>query len=400
MVLNDEVLVAGAGPAGSATAIGLARSGCGVTLIDRSRFPRDKCCSEYGSPGTVAELRRLGMLDELVQAGLAPLSGTRVVGAAGSELLGRFRDADPAPNQSLGMALPRLILDRLLVDAARRAGVRVIESTRCLAARRDGELIRLDLESDGRRLAATGRVVVAADGLRSRIAGPRIRRRHAPRRLAFVAHFSAVSGMSDVAELHAGNHGYIGLNPLGGGLTNVAVVVRADLARAAAGRVDEFARERLAEQPLVSRRVEAGTLVRHWMATGPFDMIARRPYGDGIVAVGDAADFLDPFTGEGIWSALVGARLAVDLIREALSRPGAVTAGRLRRYRRDRIRAFAAKWVLERLIAHALDQPRFFDHCIERIERRGMAATLIGATAELVPRRKVLNPFFLTRMVA
>ncbi|MEO8480504.1 MAG: FAD-dependent oxidoreductase, partial [Gemmatimonadota bacterium] len=114
MPTPDPVLVIGGGPAGSATALRLSTLGHAVTLIDRARFPRDKCCSEYGAPGTIRELASLGLLDTLTRHGVGSLVGTRVTGAGGSTLLGRFA---LAATGARGMALPRLLLDHVLLEA-------------------------------------------------------------------------------------------------------------------------------------------------------------------------------------------------------------------------------------------------------------------------------------------
>lgn len=398
MPAGDPVLVVGGGPAGSATALQLARRGHAVTLIDRARFPRDKCCSEYGAPGTVRDLARLGVLDTLTRHGVGSLVGTRVTGASGHVLLGRFQ---AAVEGARGMALPRLLLDQILLDAAREAGVTVIESTRFLGTEAVAGRMRSTVEHEGTRHELTSRVVVGADGLRSRVARSLDLARHGGlRRIAFVAHCEGVAGMSEDAELHAGQGAYVGLNPLGGGRTNVALVVDAARVRGAMARPEALVRAELARLPAVAARMGGATLARPWLVTGPFDVRARRSVADGCLLVGDAADFFDPFTGEGIGAALTGATLAALALDEALSGGGGITAARLAGYRTARRRQFAGKWVVERLIGHAIRHPRFFDRCIGRIERRGMAATLIAVTGDLLPPSRVLNPLFLARMVA
>jgi menaquinone-9 beta-reductase len=115
--------------------------------------------------------------------------------------------------------------------------------------------------------------------------------------------------------------------------------------------------------------------------------------------VGDAADFFDPFTGEGIYSALRGAELLAETAEPALAHRGRVTAAALAPYRRARRRAFGGKWAVERLIGYGMNFPALFDRAVGRLGRRGMAHTLIGVTADFVPARAVLNPVFLARML-
>jgi flavin-dependent dehydrogenase len=135
------------------------------------------------------------------------------------------------------------------------------------------------------------------------------------------------------------------------------------------------------------------------LATGPFAAWSGQVTTDGAALVGDAADFFDPFTGEGIYSALRGAELLATTAEAALARPGRVTAAGLAPYRRARRHAFRGKWAVERLIGYGMHFPALFDRAVGRLARRGLAHTLIGVTADFVPARAVLNPVFLARML-
>jgi 2-polyprenyl-6-methoxyphenol hydroxylase-like FAD-dependent oxidoreductase len=220
------------------------------------------------------------------------------------------------------------------------------------------------------------------------------------RRIAFVAHMRGVQGMRQHAELHVGRGAYVGLNPLNSEVTNVALVVRAKDATAARGDALAFFRQSLEAFPGIAGRVAASTLVRPVMVTGPFDVRSRRVTGDGFALVGDAAEFFDPFTGEGIWSALVGARLLAESLDPLLQGSRPITDRALGSYRRARRRRFAAKWVVERVIGHAMRWPALFDGAVRRVDKTGMAATVIGITGDFVPVRRLLAPSTLWRLVA
>jgi 2-polyprenyl-6-methoxyphenol hydroxylase-like FAD-dependent oxidoreductase len=398
-----DVLVVGAGPAGSASAALLARAGWHVAAVDRAAFPRDKACSEYMSPETVRLLDQLGVVPALEAAGAAPLEGTVVTAARGNRLHGRFALAGPAPFRPTGLSVSRRVLDHLLLQAARASGVTVLERTAVEDLVYDrgavaGAVVR---RGDGSRGVLRARLTVGADGLRSIVARRLGGRRHGrPRRVAFVTHVDGVAGMSRSAELHVGRRAYVGLNPIGGGRTNVALVVGAELARTARSGAEAFLMDGLRRFPGVYERVAAGTRAGAVLATGPFAAWSGRVVADGAALVGDAADFFDPFTGEGICSALRGAELLAAVAAGALASPGIVTGARLAGYGRARRHAFAGKWAVERLIGYGMELPALFDHAVGRIGRRaGMADTLVGVTGDFVPARRVLSPLFLARML-
>jgi flavin-dependent dehydrogenase len=164
--------------------------------------------------------------------------------------------------------------------------------------------------------------------------------------------------------------------------------------------VEQFFSDTLGEFSGIWERVGAGEVVRPVLATGPFAAWSGRVVAPGCLLVGDAADFYDPVTGDGIYSALRGAELVAETAVPALSRPGPLTADRLAPYRRMRRRVFAGKWVVERMISYALSFPRIFEHGVARLGRRDdMAHTLVGVAGGFVPARAVLNPMFLARMV-
>ncbi|MEP7345460.1 MAG: FAD-dependent oxidoreductase, partial [Gemmatimonadaceae bacterium] len=242
--VRGEVVIVGGGPAGSATAFFLARAGVDVVLVDRSRFPRDKACAEYLSPQASRILQEMEVLDALDRAGGAQLSGMQVRAPNGAIIHGEFAASHGFHAfRDRGLALRRTILDATLLDAARRAGVRVMEGTAVRTLLRDSRGGACGVQAatgDGTPLTIEAPLVVGADGLRS-VVGRRaglIRVGRWPRRIALVSHYQRVRGMTDLGEMHVGERGegYAGLAHVGGGVVNVAVVV--PIARAPSARGD------------------------------------------------------------------------------------------------------------------------------------------------------------------
>ncbi len=397
-----DVLVVGGGPAGAATAAWCARSGLSVLLVDRARFPRDKACAEYLSPEAGRDLEALGVLAEVDRAAPARLRGFRLVSDDGGSATGRFGDAaGPRPWQPWGYALPRRVLDQIVLDAARRSGVEVVEGAALEELVIEQGRVAGGVVRDGtQHNSVRARVVVGADGLNSRVA--RLlgtARAGRPRRLALVAHLSGARGVGDVGEMFAQRGWYVGIADIGGGLTNVAMVVAESDAPAIAADPQQFFLDRLTSVPELAARFGGARLARRVLVTGPFARSARQVVHDGALLVGDAADFFDPFTGEGIFAALRGGRLAAEAIVHALASGGA-TRRALQPYAAARRKVFAGKRILERVVGLCAVQPRLMRRFVRQAARHPALAHLwVGAAGDTVPVGMLFRPANLATLV-
>jgi flavin-dependent dehydrogenase len=135
--------------------------------------------------------------------------------------------------------------------------------------------------------------------------------------------------------------------------------------------------------------------------TGPFAVHARRAWAKGVALVGDAADFFDPFTGEGIYAALRGGELLAPYALAALEAGrGRDADAALRGYDHARRRAFAGKWIVERLVALAVGAPWLLDRAAATMEAHpAMANLFVGVAGDFVPAREVLRPSYLARLM-
>ena len=401
-LIRDAVVV-GAGPAGATTALLLARAGASVLLLDRARFPRDKPCSEYLSPATTDVLERLGgeILGAVERATHARLYGMKVVAPGGAAMVGRFRGG----SRPYSLALPRTSFDAILLAAAARAGVEVREGVTVEDLVSDGGIISgvVGRSGNGKRETYGSRIVVGADGLRSVVARRLgLVRSSPPRRFAFTAHVADVAGVDQVGELHVSDRGYVGLGAVGGGITTVALVLprRVVRARARDYRTEFFAE--LNRFPGLAGRFDPRRLVREVLTTGPFAQWASVAAVPGALLVGDAADFFDPFTGQGIHTALRGAELVAESLIPGLTDPGRKPGvpGVSRAYAGARRRAFRGKWLLERLIGLGVGSPALTDRVVGRLARRpDLADLVVSATGNIVPAGRVLAPSVLARLL-
>jgi flavin-dependent dehydrogenase len=210
-----------------------------------------------------------------------------------------------------------------------------------------------------------------------------------------------VADVGERGEMHVERDGYLGIADVGGGETNVAAVVPAAAARAIARGREAFLEAWIARRPHLAWRFARAERVSPVWATGPFASHARRAWAPGAALVGDAADFFDPFTGEGIYAALRGGEVLAAHLRDALraAAPPAADAA-LAAYDRWRRREFGGKWKVEWLIGLAVARPALMNRAARVLSRRrDLADLLVGVAGDFVPAREVLRPAFLLSLM-
>jgi geranylgeranyl reductase family protein len=352
-VTQPDVLIVGAGPAGSVAALVLARAGVHVRLVDRARFPRDKLCGDTLNPGTLSILDRLGIAGPVRQRALA-VTGMDVTGPRGTTVSADY------PHGLRGAALTRRDLDLMLVEAATSAGARFDS----------GIIVRAPLITTdsarviGVRVAASGddhdvhaRVVIAADGRHSKIAFGMGLAKYAPmpKRWAFGAYFVDVDGMSTHGEMHIRADGYIGIAPLPGGVTNVCVVRDLkNMFRAQRVNADRVVASAVMDDPMLRDRFVRARQVSDVASLGPLAVDAVTAGYPGLLLAGDAAGFIDPMTGDGLRFALSGGELAAEAALRELS-SGSPACDSLWA---ARAREFGPKWRINRGLRTLVNSPR------------------------------------------
>ena len=396
-----DVVVVGAGPAGSTAAILLAERGWSVTLLDKAAFPRPKICGEYLSPEAARILDRLGVLKAVDHAGAQPLRGMKIVAPDGTTLEGLYPTSGPRRGyRDHALAFPREALDRILVDRAKGLPVDVRERHRVTGLLRKAGAVSgvLAQDEDGRELRIPARLVVGADGRASIVASSLgLVRPHRLRRMALVQHVSGLDGLEDLGEIYVDPPDYAILNPVAPGLVNLGLVVPLGHARPFARRLDAFFHARLRQLRHLAPRLVGMRAEGRLMAMGPLAYRVGEPRVAGVMLAGDAAGFYDPFTGEGLYTALRSAELLTEtahtaLVRDDLSaRALAVYAGRRRaelvaksRVTRAIQLLIARRWRAN-LAARAL------------VRRPALLDTLLGVIGDFVPPRELFGPALFRR---
>ncbi|WP_132471856.1 geranylgeranyl reductase family protein [Rhodococcus sp. SMB37] len=313
---STDVLVIGAGPAGSSAATWAARSGREVLLVDAATFPRDKTCGDGLTPRAVAELDRLG-LGEWVRTRTVN-RGLRLEGFGGSFEL-------PWPSGSFpssGSAVPRTELDDRIRRTAVESGAQMVEGAKAVDVERDGDRVTAVVfrTHAGPRTVICRRLVVA-DGVRSPLGKVLGRSWHRDTVYGVAARAYATSPRShdpwitshlelrdDAGVLQAG-YGWV--FPLGTGEVNLGVGTLATAARPANGSLRP-----LIELYATKRRPEweLGDVTRVASALLPMGGAVSGVAGRNWALIGDAAACVNPLNGEGIDYGLEGGRLIAEVL--------------------------------------------------------------------------------------
>jgi flavin-dependent dehydrogenase len=395
-----EVAIVGGGPAGSVLAARLAAHGREVVVLERAPRWRWRACGVFASPAAVDALRDVGLADDVLRSVVRPVPAMRVETAAGTTFRLTY-GADCGGPMAVGFDRSRL--DPALLGLARSAGADVRLSATVI----DADVVAGTLtvrDADGATTGLRASVVVGADGLRSAIAraagvarpvrlGPRIG-------LTYHLHDPDLGAPRD-ARMRILRDGYVGIAPVPGDRVNVGIVLgtswRPVLAHDGAEAIARSVVEGIPATADDPARWRSGPACDAVEGAWPLGHRVTRRAGDGWLLVGDAAGFLDPFTGEGLHRALVSAELAARAILAGDARRHEAIAS----YQRAMQRRFLAKDAVSWLVQAFLARPAWFEYAARRVSGRPTVRATMGLVmGDLVPAGRALHPRYLAALLA
>jgi geranylgeranyl reductase family protein len=373
-----QVIVVGAGPAGSATAYHLANAGVDVLLLEKTAFPRDKVCGDGLTPRAVKQL--LGMGFDLDAEGWQKNKGLRIIGA-GHRIELPWPDLASFP--PYGAARARMDLDELLARHAQKAGARLMERTAVTGPVLDpvtGRVVGVTakpVDDRGRKagdeVELRAPLVVAADGVSARLAMALglERRENRPMAVAARAYYRTPMHddpwMESWLELWDGKPGesnqlpgYGWIFPLGDGTANVGLGILNSSKAFQHMDYKDSLRRWLANTPEELGFRDENLVAPIRSAALPMGFNRKPHYTRGVLLVGDSGGMVNPFNGEGIDYALEAGHTAADICVQALARTEGPARERvLAGYPAALDAAYGGYFTLGRVFAKMIGNPTF-----------------------------------------
>jgi menaquinone-9 beta-reductase len=388
-----DVAIAGAGPAGTSAAIQLAMAGARVLLIEEKKFPRAKLCGEFISPECLAHFKRLGVMEQMSVAGGVAVTETVFYSRRGNSV------AVPSEwfksgTQALGLS--RSEMDHQLLQRAKSAGVMVLEeahASRLLYERKDvrGIAVKTGAATQDYRAVVTIDATGRTRALARHLDPPRANRRKPNTLVAFKVHLENTRLADGACEIYFYKRGYGGLSGVEEGLSNLCFIVAAEDVRRYGSNPEVILREVVMKNSRAAYTLAEARTHTPWLSVS-LESFGRRTLAPaaGLLTVGDAAAFIDPFTGSGMLMALESGQVAAEIIARNLAhlRQGRGFESLANDYRAEYRRQFESRLRVSGLLRRAAFIPHLDEAAIlffgtsSRLRRRLAQATRHSSSPE------------------
>jgi len=313
---NFDVIIAGAGPAGSSAAIHLARKDLRVLLVEQKKFPRPKLCGEFISPECRRHFEALGVAQAMTDSDPASITETIFYSSRGHYVT--------IPSSWFGgpaaLGLSRAVMDNNLLRRAQECGVTVIEGATITEPLTDKDAVRgvkLKLKLNGDEQHHTAPLTIDSTG-RARILTRKLNA-HDPKSkaklIAFKVHLRNTRVAPGACEIYFYRDGYGGLSSVEGDISNLCFIISAEEVKRHHSNPDLVMREMVMKNRRAAYTLEHAQPESEWLSASWERFGRQEPSpAKGLLAIGDSAAFIDPFTGSGMLMALESGELAADVI--------------------------------------------------------------------------------------
>lgn len=318
-----DVIIAGAGPAGSSAAIHLASRGLSVLLVEQKKFPRPKLCGEFISPECQDHFEKLGAARSIICSEPAPITETVFYSSRGHHV------TVPSTwfGERMALGLSRAVMDDVLLRRAAEVGVEVVEGVSVIGPRISTDSVHgLKIKTGTGEKEFAAPLTIDATG-RARILARKLNRAHKqkPKLIAFKAHFRNTRVAPGACEIYFYRGGYGGLSSIESGDSNLCFIISAEQVKRCNSDPERVMREMVMQNPRAAHTLGPASTSSEWLSASWESFGRQSPApAKGLLAIGDAAAFIDPFTGSGMLMALESGELAAEVIlryRDQLATP-------------------------------------------------------------------------------
>ncbi len=398
-----DLIIVGAGPAGTSAALYARQHGLSALLLEKESFPRDKICGDAISGKSMTILQELGLLDE-VQKLPGALIESILFGSPASYftqigLMGDKRKGVPS-----GLVIRREIFDTFLFNKASET-CDTLQNFKVRDIEIDDDSVKVSgVDSSGGNRAFSGRIAIGADGFNSIIARKMGLYRHEPEHwvVALRQYWRNVEMTGDCIEIHytkTTQPGYFWIFPLENGMANVGVGMLHKTIKEKNIDLKDVLKQTINSQDFAARFKNAEKLEepRGWNL--PVGSTHRINHGKRFMLLGDAAGLIDPFTGEGIGNALFSAKYAVETAAAAIKQND-FSMAKLAVYDKliwDRLgNELSVSTRLQKVGRIKL----LLDFVIGKAQRNPEVRDIIsGMMSNAIPKKQLANPLFYLKLL-
>ena len=412
MLKTEDIIIIGAGPAGCATSLFLSKAGIPHTIIEKSKFPRDKVCGDALSGKVVYVLKQLNpaLLDKLSNQpqSFLPSWGVKFVAPNGKSIDIPFKSDTSKETHAPGFISKRINFDAELFSWLDKNYAEIKLETSLNSIEKTNQGLILNLENkDGSFQIKHPKLVIGAEGDRSIVAKnlSDIRKENDHYCAGIRAYYSGVEGLHDqnFIELHFLEEmlpGYFWIFPLPNGEANIGAGILSSAASKKKVNLKKDMLEAIANNPNIKERFKNAQLKGKIEGWGlPLGSKQRIISGENFLLTGDAASLIDPFTGEGIGNAMYSGMLAAQHIQNCIKENRFDAE-----FNKTYDKAFYDRQWDELKLSHTMQKlvkyPWLFNFVVNKAHKnKALRETISCMFEDLDLRAKLRNPLFYIKLL-
>lgn len=409
-MIYKDVCIIGAGPAGITTALFLAKKGIACTIIDKSKFPRDKICGDAFSGKVSWVLRKLEIdldIEISKQDFQIPSWGIKFYGSKNNELKIPFKlNYDSSKDKAPGFIASRLEFDNFLVQKAKEnPNIEFIEEISIIGYKKNIDSITIYNKDKNFQLEA--KLLVVANGAYSKLAKELVGLdvEEDSNSLGIRTYYKNVEeldkeGYIELHFLKEFSPGYFWIFPMANGMANVGAGIRTDLMKKDRINIKKEFKNIIEHHPVISKRFKNAELIDGIKLYGlPLASKKRKLSTNNVLLLGDSAALIDPFTGEGIGNAMISGMLAADQVEKSLN-SNDFSENCLSDYDNTLYKRLSSEFQLSKKMQDLSKYPFLINFVVNKARRNKELQELISCMFENVDiREKFKNPMFYLKIL-